>query len=839
MDCPRRVRHQRLGWLARNCVAIGALLFGAGPLAAQKPPDPEVGYIFPPGAQRGTTVAVQLAGFDWTPDLEYFMHDPRIGLVVDGSLSRLLMPEPPFPVGIRAYGPPPLPREVSARITIPADYPVGAVRWQVANANGTSNTGLFIVGDGREAIEDRRGSDPQFLAELPVTVSGRISRYEEIDSYIIEPTISGPVTCDLFARRLGSNFHGVLEIRDAEGRLVADAVDSQGIDLALTFAGKAGSRYRVCVRDLNFRGHRACVYRLTIAEGPRILAAVPAAGQRGETRDVELIGYGLQSGKGELERVTRTIKFPDSPQDAEFIHCLATQSGATAEFRFPLSDLPECAETEIESHSKEPLKIPIAVTGSLDRENPSDRYRLTGKPGDIWKISADARRIGSPLDVALAIVGPDGRELATNDDLPGTTDAGLEFAVPAEGIYELVVSDVSGALRSPLGLYRLIVAHAEPDFMLQCPQHWNVPIGDKSELSFKVVRTGGFKGAVALAIRGLPEGISIPAELSIPGDQAEFKIALQSAGNAPSGASLVTISGTAHLGERTLSRVAQALSAGNLAPRSSDETLVSSILIASTMKPVARIRPIETDERTVHRGTIHLAELAIERQPGFNREVVVQMDSRQPVKFRQGVIGPDVLVPPGTDRIFYPCLVPDVAETTDAYRILLVGVAQVPDSRGIIRHLICKMQADDASVAITVEGALMKISAGTSELQARPGESMLLRVRIARSPKLAQSVRIEVQPPPALAGQLRAEPVDVPAGQETVSIPIRLENGPVTGGRHMLRLRAMALQPGNPPTLSERTNASPMERDTLAILKAGGLPVVAETTVPLEIGDAK
>lgn len=817
------------------CLSLGAVWFPAKQASAQKPPDPEVGYIFPPGAQRGTTVDVKLAGFDWTPDLQYFVLDPRIGLVVDGSLSRHLMPEPPFPVGIRAYGPPPLPREVSARIVIPADFPPGPVRWQVANANGASNTGVFIIGDGPEVIENRQGSEPQPLKMIPVTVSGRLSHYEEIDCYLIEPTATGPVTCELAARRIGSNFNGVLEIRDADGRLVADAVDSQGMDLALTFPAKAGSRYRVCVRDLNFRGHRACVYRLTITEGPRVLAALPAVGRRGTTSAVELLGYGLRTGQCELERVTRTIAFPADPRQADFVYRFETEAGRTAEFPFPLSDLPEAAEPASETRSAVSLEVPAAVTGSLDRRNPSDRYQLAAKAGDIWRIAVQARQIGSPLDVAVAVVGPDGKELAASDDLPGTTDAGLELAVPTEGIYELVVSDVSGAHPSPLGLYRLSVERAGPDFALQVPQHWNVPIGDKSELVVKIARTGGFKGAVALAISGLPEGISVPADLSIAGDQAELKVALQSSADAPSGASLVAITGTAAVGERTLTRAAQAQAAGNLAPRSPEENFVASILIASTMKPVTKIRPIETDERTVHRGTIHLAELAIERSPGFDGEVVVQMDSRQPVKFRQGVVGPDVLVAPGADRVFYPCLVPDVAETTDAYRILLVGVAQVPDSRGKMRYLISKMQADDASVAITVEGALMKISVGAVELAARPGESIRLPIRIARSPKLAETVRIEVRAPAALAGQLLAEPVDVPTGLGEVSIPIRLAAGPVTNGRHLLRIRATALQAGTPPTLSESANASPMDRDTLAILRAGSLPVVAETTVTFEI----
>jgi hypothetical protein len=814
---------------------LAVLLLTAGPAAAQKAPDPEVGYVYPPGAQRGQIVAVQLAGFDWTPDLEFFVLDPRVTLTTEGSLSRHLMPEPPFPVGMRAYRPPSLPREIAARIVLPPDLPAGPVRWQVANANGTSSTGVFIVGDGPEVVEDREGGNPQTLEHLPVTVSGRLARFEEVDRYLIEPVRDGLITCDLVARRLGSNFNGVVEVRDERGLLVADAVDSEGMDVSLTFAARASTRYQIFVRDLNFRGNRACVYRLSISEGPRVLAVVPAAGRRGATGPVELMGYGLGTGRCELERVTRAITFPDVPEQSVFVYRFEAPAGAVADFTFRLSDLPESIEPASGSGSTPALRVPVAVTGALDRERPADRYRLAGRQGEIWNIAVEARRIGSPLDVAVTITGPEGRELAANDDLPGTTDAGLEFSLPADGIYELIVSDLSGSRPSPLNLYRLVVQHPQPDFKLQIPQRLNVPIGDKAELTVKVLRTGGFQAPIALTIAGLPPGISVPAELVIAAGQGELKIPLQSAADAPSGAALVTMTGTAQVGERKLSHVARAQATGNIAPRVPEELAVESFLVASTMKPVTKIRPIETDERTAHRGTVHLAELAIERLQGFEGEVIVQMDSRQPAKFRQGLTGPDAILPPGSNRLFYPCLVPDYAETVDAYRFLLVAVAQVPDSRGRVRYLLSKMQADDASVAITVEGALLKVSSETGGLSVRPGDSFQIPVKVARSAKLPATVRLEVRTPPGLAEAIQAEPLDVPPGRGEALLAVRLGAGLASSGKYTLVVRATALQSGSPALLSDTASVSPMDPELVAILKRGALPVVAETSVALEV----
>ena len=211
------------------------------------------------------------------------------------------------------------------------------------------------------------------------------------------------------------------------------------------------------------------------------------------------------------------------------------------------------------------LPIPAAVTGTLDRENPADRFRIECQSGERLSVAVHSRSLGSPLDVAVKVLDPDGKELAANDDLPGTTDAGLEFQAPADGNFELVVSDVSGARPSLLNIYRLVVRRAEPDFALQMPPRLNVPIGEKTELTIKAVRTGGFEGPIALAISGLPPGISVPSELVVPAGQAELKIPLESAAEAPSEAALVRIEGRAATSDRTVSHRAVP-AAGNFGP---------------------------------------------------------------------------------------------------------------------------------------------------------------------------------------------------------------------------------------------------------------------------------
>jgi hypothetical protein len=139
----------------------------------------------------------------------------------------------------KAFDPaPPLPRETPARIVIAPDCPAGPVRWQAANANGVTATGVFGVSHGAELIETPHRQTPQSIGSLPAIVSGRLERIEEVDCYRFTATQSGPVTCSLFARRIGSAFFGAIEVHDADRRKVADAVDTEGLDPELTIVAE-------------------------------------------------------------------------------------------------------------------------------------------------------------------------------------------------------------------------------------------------------------------------------------------------------------------------------------------------------------------------------------------------------------------------------------------------------------------------------------------------------------------------------------------------------------------------------------------------------------------------
>jgi hypothetical protein len=601
------------------------------------------------------------------------------------------------------------------------------------------------------------------------------------------------------ARQLGAKFLGILQVRDTRGQAVADAAGTNGADPSLTFAAKKGEEYTLSLHDVDFGGDRSYVYRLTITPGPRVVGALPAVGKRGETREVEFVGYGVATGAAKLESVKRRVAFPAAATASIFDYRLETPLGTAPSFRFHLSDLTESVAFPRLDKKAATLTLPAAVTGVLDQPEATDSYSCAWKKGSVWSLSLEAQRFGSPLDVALTILGPDGKELAQNDDLPETTDAGLDFTVPADGTYQIVVRDTAGRSGSRAAIYRLVVQQRPSDFTLLLPaQRVSVPLAGKFDLVVKAVRHGGFKEPITLTLRGLPVGVSVPPNLVIAAGKLDLTIPLTPAKDAVPLASLVTVEGTATVAGKVITRTATVRSGVNLAPRSPEDDRVAMLLAATTMKQRFKGRPVDQDTgRKVHRGTTFPAEVIVERLDGFNGEIILQMVAQQSYQV-QGITGGDVIVPPGVSRTIYPCFMPEWLETSRTSRMGMIAVAKVPDAKGKIRWLAAEITG---FITMTLEGALLKVSAEDSDLTLPEGQAFDVRLKVFRQAKLNEPVRLELRLPEELTGKLEAKPVVVPLKQEKALVRIT----PAAGlrGLHTFTIRATAIQEGKYPVVSE------------------------------------
>ena len=752
---------------------------------AQLPP--AIGYMFPPGGQAGQTIEVLLGGYDWTPDMQVFVHHPHVTLELLGPPGPILVPKPPYWFGKKARrGPFLLPRETRARLKIPADTLPGVVQWQAANANGaTARRSFLVVGAGEHSahvsVEKNDGGEAKSLPKLPATVFGQVRKIEQVDRYRFTMPDAGLVTCSTLSRTLGAPLNSLLKVVDESGEVVAEAADTAGTDTATTFLARAGHTYTVSVCDVDFRGNRTFVYALSVVPGPRVLAAIPAAGRRGDTRSVKFVGYGLATGALKIESVSREIAFPVDKDAKALSHRLITPHGVAAATSLLLSDLEETVEPASDARK---MTLPLAVTGVLAERFGEDRYQIAAKKGDFLRISLAATAIGSPLDVAVSVLDAEGKELSRNDDLPGTTDAGLAFRSPSDGEYSVSVTDTSGHSGSPSSLYRLVVRKDEPDFKLYAPQLLNAALGGPAKVTLNIDRRGGFTDPISLSFSQLPAGVAAPTELSVPAKKNALSFQLAVAGDAIAAASLIVVHGEAEIVGRKVRHDSE------------------SILFATTIKPPFAIDAEGKDDVTKWpRGTTFPAPVLIERAENFKNPIVLEMSSRQG-RHRQGIRGPELTVPPNVSRILYPVFLPEWLETTRTSRMVVNGVAKVKDPQGSVRYSVSKQKTRMGFLPV---GALLKLSTDQREIRASAGGSFSVLLKVGRATQLTQSVRLELVPAETEGEHpsFTAEPRQVALGRSEVDLEIKVDPTLTAEREHELTIRATALRHGTLPVVSE------------------------------------
>jgi len=738
---------------------------------------PAIGYMFPSGGPAGQTIDVVLGGYDWTPDMEVFVHDQRIKLEIIEPIGPVIVPEPPYWFGKKSRRAPfPLAREVRARLTIPDSVPSGVVFWQAANANGATATGRFMVGREPEVVEDSTRFTSQQLPVLPVTVSGQIRKIEEVDQYQFIATKSGPVTCSLIARELNSPLNAAIEVYHSSGRKVSSAFDTAGNDTALTFEAQADESYTVKIFDVDFRGNRSFVYRLHFAECPRIVTSIPAAGQRGTTHSIEFIGYGIATGGAKLESVTREVTFPKTASADTFSYQLETPFGTSPAYSMLLSDFPESVETD-EAHQS--FSIPSAVTGVLKKKFEAHEYAISAKKGDVISIRAMAQQIGSPLDVALVVSDASGKELIRNDDASNSTDAALHFSVPADGKYLVRVVDFSGRT-GPEAVYRLQMNPVQLGFDLTIPELINAPIGEKTQLTIKVVRTPGFQEPIAISLKGLMPGVSVPDGIEIPVGKSAVSIELDVSTDAAATSNLVSVLGQANANDQ-----------GEMLQVSKP------ILIATTIKPPFSIDAEGKDDVTKWpRGTTFPAPVLIERDGGFKEVIRLEMAAKQG-RHRQGIYGPELDVPSGTERILYPVFLPEWLETTRTSRMVVNGVAKVRDPKGNIRYSLTRQKT---RMGFLPTGALLKLSTEAQEFHVTANEPFTIPLTIRRSQFLTEPAMIELVSNDTI---LTAGSVMISSEEEQIEFPIQVNAEVGPSGECELKIRATVMQSGRYPVISE------------------------------------
>ena len=122
---------------------------------------------------------------------------------------------------------------------------------------------------------------------------------------------------------------------------------------------------------------------------------------------------------------------------------LVTPKGVSNAQPFIVGDLPEVGEIEPNAAPSEAnwVNLPTTISGVIDSVDDQDFFRFNAKAEQRLICDVTASRMGSLLDSFLALFGPDGVEIASNDIANGL-DSLIDYTIPMEGEYTLRIRDL-------------------------------------------------------------------------------------------------------------------------------------------------------------------------------------------------------------------------------------------------------------------------------------------------------------------------------------------------------------------------------------------------------------
>jgi hypothetical protein len=783
----------------RMHTSIRALLISIAALFVPRPAfaePPVASYLFPAGGQRGTTVAIRVGGLYLNDACDFDLVGKGVSAAKRISATKTTWFEGPFLDRPASQQPEVYPKDFNGTVRIDGSALPGIRYWRVSTSQGTTALKKFVIGDLPEVVEDEIDGDPiPVPITLPVTINGRIFPREDVDIWTFSARAGDVVSCEVTAAKIGSPLDARLEVRRADGRLVAENVDAPGPDGGLRFKAPIDGDYQLRICDAAFRGNQDYVYRLTVTKGPAIDAIYPLGGRHNSQVELHLTGANLPS---DAVRVTL-------PADAASFAVLRPQigQGTRAEISIETDDLPEFVE-----ETAAPLpggaheaKLPAILNGRILHPGEADVWQVRAHQGDNYVLDLRAGRLGSLLDSVLTILDSKGNRLATCDDMSaGQTDSQLAWKVPADGTYSIRVEDRLASRGGPRYAYRLKITPAKTaaDFDLSLPVNaLNLERGADATLPISVRRRGGFQGAVALEIEGLPNGVTAARLEPATGTKAEIR--LKATRQAKVTTAAVVVRGKAIIAEKMVERTATF-------PTDPGDPPIEQLALAVAVPTPFKFSALY-DQAYTPRGSVYVKHYVLARH-GYAGPLEVRPADRR-VRYAQGVDGPTLQVPANVDSFDYPLVLAPFMEILRTSRTNVMATGVVVDADGTRHPVTYSTDSQNEQMVTIVSPERMTLVLEPASVLAEPGKSATVSVRAVRGKQLAGAVRVELVCPNHMRG-VSAEAATIDPANPTAQLRLRFAEGPIGPFNMPLTVRATVSDSRGYPVVAE--SALPVSR---------------------------
>ncbi len=828
--------------------------WGTTPVWAQQNPPgwpvPRLELIMPVGGKVGSVVEVTLTGTD--------LDEPQMLLFSHPAIKAEYVPPPPPPAADPKKPKPPA-GPPKFKVTIPPDAPLGTHDVRFVGKFGVSNPRTFAVGEFNELPEKEPNNDvgEAQKIEIPSTIDGVINNPADVDLFSITAKKGQRILALVQAYSIDSRAFPAVEIFSPQGKRLAFAKTRPAEDVLADFVAPNDGEYLIRVTEFtHMQGGPQIFYRLTVSTAPWIDAVFPPMLEPGKPAQVTLYGRNLPGGQLDpnarvdgqaVEKLTVTITPPNEPNAPTklatlgrvdpkmlgmdgFDHRFKGPNGSSNAVRLYFASAPVVLEKEGNDTFEQAQDVPnpCEVAGRIDKRGDLDFYAFSAKKGETLMIEAFAERIGTPMDLFLAVRHPKTKQdLVEADDtnepnMPQfygrTADpTPIRFTAPEDGKYVVVVGSRESAVAfGPKFAYRLRLALEQPDFRLVAmPVSNNQPASTVlrpegcEAFDLFVIRRDGFNGPIQLTAEGFPPGITAPPQF-LPSNARGGPFVVQvAAGLAPTVLPHVSIKGTATINGQTVVR--EARPASIVWPVPGGQNIPAEVRMD-------RSRLWAIGEKAALRIELGPPELVI--KPGEKSQVMVKVarlhpDAKVAVNLSQmlTIPQPPPLVQTNNNQ---PLAVPaDKAEIAlpisaqpntppGVYPVIVQGVASFPydkDPAGKAKKPI-NVTAPAVPLLVTVVPAqLANVSVPTLPA-VKIGATVEMVVKVARQHGYQGAYQLKCVLPPGTTG-IRIAEATIPAGKEEVKIPVQADANAKPGPVANVAIQVTGLFDNKHPVMQE------------------------------------
>jgi|694.fasta_scaffold31800_3 hypothetical protein len=488
--------------ISHMLVIVACLAPLALPSAASAAP-PEATRLFPPGAQRGTTVPVKVAGSFPTWPAAAWTERP-------GTLW-----EPQGESGTFA-------------VTVAPDAALGVHLVRFTTPEGATAVRRFVVGHLPEIEETEPNDKPAaatVVAEPVVVVNGVLGKGGDVDLYRVTLGAGETLVAQADANRLlGTAADLTLEVADSRHSLLARNLDAAGLDPRVVFTAPVAGEYFVRVygfpetadATIGLAGGEAFVYRLTLSKRGFLAATLPSAVSQGIDTQVAPLGWKMPAENAPLPVPALALAPSATGARRAVTVALEPIGGAVS---LPVVEMPVVVVPQAEGASVPP---PVLFSGVLTAAKQRLAHRFSATKDLGYSLLVEGISIGTAVDPILSIEDLEGKRLAITDDPAGT----LSWKAPADGVYTAVVRDRRGSF-GPAHGYRLTIRPDLPGVKVTCDvDRLSGEPGKPVELAITISREHGFKESLDLVLVDPPAGVTAAAVQSPPEGDAAKKVVL-------------------------------------------------------------------------------------------------------------------------------------------------------------------------------------------------------------------------------------------------------------------------------------------------------------------------